>query len=198
MFLYFISFLIIVYALFDVNYLLRTYFTVISGYLFERNYSLIDVTVIYGMCTFQDCDIWFRHIREARLLREIDIARYHFYQRTGIYRRSRLLSIRSLQGCTLTVCHEPIGLFGLYKINTKLVYWDDCSLFFEHEIITLSDNRTRYFIISRQHALGAHGESIEALLVGLPGLGPRPECPENIKEWLLSMQITSSKIRSST
>ncbi|KAL0892127.1 hypothetical protein ABMA27_015328 [Loxostege sticticalis] len=195
MFLYFLTFIIIMYLLFDIHYFLRTFFTAISSYLFERKCSLIDVTTIYGMCTFQDCDVWFRHIREARLLREIDIARYHFYQRTGIYSRSRQLNIHSLQGCTLTLCHEPIPLFGIYKIRTKLVYWDDSSLFFEHEIVTLHDDRARYFMISRQHALGSTGESTEALLKGLPGLRNRPKCPDNIKEWLHSMQLTSSKLR---
>lgn len=181
----------------DINYVTRTLISVLSGRFYQRKYALNEVTTIYGLCTLQDCNITLKHIRMARLLRDLDFARYHFYERTGIYRRSRELSIKSLQGSTLTLTdNDPVPLLALYKINTKLVYWDDRSLFLEHEIITLSDRKIRSFIISRQHAIGKEGHSTEALLTGLPGSDLKlTNCPDYIQHWLHSMQISSSILK---
>lgn len=73
-----------------------------------------------GICTLQDCDLTFSHMRLARLVRDLDFARYQFYDRTGIYQRSKQLRIKSLQGCTLTITSEPVPLFAVYKIDTKV------------------------------------------------------------------------------
>ncbi|KAL4706528.1 hypothetical protein ACJJTC_015726 [Scirpophaga incertulas] len=157
--------------------------------------SLRETSTLYGLCTFLDCDVLFRSIRVARLVRELDFARYHFYDRTGIYRRSRELRIHSLQGCTLTLCEEAIPLFAKYKITTKLIYWDHCSLFLEHIVTTTADDQVRYYFLSRQHAIGVSGSSTEALLQGLQGFESKPDCPENIICWLQSMKISSNKLR---
>ncbi|XP_047020356.1 protein THEM6-like [Helicoverpa zea] len=195
MYIYIVLVFIFLNVVCDINYLIRTLISVLTGRLYQRKYSLDETTTIYGICTFQDCDISFKHIRIARLLRDLDFARYHFYERTGIYRRSRELGIKSLQGCTLTITDDPVPLFGLYKIDTKLVYWDDRSLFLEHEVITLRDGKIRSKLLSRQHAIGKNGESTEALLANLPGSQVQPICPEYIKHWLQSMQITSKKLK---
>ncbi|CAB3221491.1 unnamed protein product [Arctia plantaginis] len=168
----------------DVNYLTRTIIAVFSGRFYQGTYSLNDTSEIYGVCTFQDCDVTLKFMRIARLLRDLDFARYHFYERTGIYRRSQELSIKSLQGCTLTSTDNPVPLFGFYKITTELVYWDNRSLFLEHKVITLGDGKIRSILVSRQHAIGQNGDSTEALLAGLPGSDVKPACPEYIQYWL--------------
>ncbi|CAH0728771.1 unnamed protein product, partial [Brenthis ino] len=183
----------------DVNYVIRTTFTVISSRFYQRKYSLNAVTTIYGICTFQDCDVFFKAIRIARIIRELDFARYHFYDRTGIYDRSREVGIRSLQGSTLTVSFDIVPLFVPYKINTKLVYWDERSLFLEHEVITLHDGKMRCLVVSRQFALpitnNSSKETTVNLLKYLPGSSRTPQCPQYIKEWLLSMKINSEKLK---
>ncbi|XP_047527179.1 protein THEM6-like [Vanessa atalanta] len=179
----------------DISYVIRTCFTVISGRLYQRKYSLSDVTVIYGLCTFQDCDIFFKGIRLARLVREIDFARYHFYDRTGIYLRSKQLGIKSLQGSTLTVYVDSVPLFVPYKITTKFVYWDERSLFFEHEVVTLFDRKIRHLLVSRQYAIGKDKQTTASLLKDLQGLKLKPKCPQYIQDWLKSMEISSAKLR---
>ncbi|XP_061709445.1 protein THEM6-like [Cydia pomonella] len=179
----------------DANYFIRAYFTVIGSRLFNSKISIKDTATIYGICTLQDCDITFTSIRLARLVRDLDFARYQFYDRTGIYQRSRQLRIKSLQGCTLTVTSQPVPLFQIYKIDTKLVYWDDRSLFFEHKVITTGDGKVRSFLVSRQHAIGEKGHSTEALLEGLRESEARPTCPDYIQLWLKSMETSSKKLR---
>ncbi|XP_013177800.1 PREDICTED: protein THEM6-like [Papilio xuthus] len=194
----FLVLLIIFYMICDVNYFVRTFFTVFTSRMFRnKKYpTLSDVTTVYGMCTLQDCDIWFKNLRLAKLVRQLDFARYHFYVQTGIYQRSCMLDIHSLQGSTLTVTLSPIPLFAIYKINTKLVYWDDRSLFFEHEVVTIRDNEVRSLLVSRQFAIRKTDASATKLLLkDLPGSHSKPICPEYIKSWLNSMEINSAKLR---
>ncbi|XP_047985820.1 protein THEM6-like [Leguminivora glycinivorella] len=179
----------------DANYFVRVYVTVIGSRLFNSKISIKDTATIYGICTLQDCDITFTSIRLSRLVRDLDFARYQFYDRTGIYQRSQELRIKSLQGCTLTCTSEPVPLFKFYRIDTKLVYWDDRSLFFEHQVVTTADGKVRSFLVSRQHAIGDDGQSTEALLEGLTGSDVRPTCPDYIQTWLKSMEISSKKLR---
>lgn len=74
------------------------------------------------------------------------------------------------------------------------MYWDDMSLFFEHEVITLHDGKLRGFLVSRQHGVGKNGDSIQALLQGLPGSENIKPCPKYISHWLKSMKISSEKL----
>ncbi|CAH0407785.1 unnamed protein product [Chilo suppressalis] len=196
MFIFILVFVLLNISL-DISYFLRTIFTVFSGRVYQKIYSLSDVSTIYGICTFLDCDIWFRNIRDARIIRELDFARFHFYDRTGIFRRSRQLGIHSLQGSTLMLCQEQIPLFKPYKITTQLVYWDDRSLFLEHKVITLNDNKIRYYLISRQYALRGTEYAVQPLLKCLPG-EENKLCPENINIWLKGMKLSSDKLRAST
>ncbi|XP_013141054.1 PREDICTED: protein THEM6-like [Papilio polytes] len=197
----FLVVLIIFYMICDVNYFVRTLFTVWSSRMIRnKKYpTLSDVTTVYGICTLQDCDIWFENLRLARLVRDLDFARYHFYDQTGIYQRSCQLGIHSLQGSTLTVTLSPIPLFAIYKINTKLVYWDERSLFFEHEVVTVRDNEVRSLLVSRQYAIrNSDASTTNLLLEELPGSQSKTTCPEYVKSWLDSMEISSAKLRIAT
>ncbi|VVD02819.1 unnamed protein product [Leptidea sinapis] len=180
---YLILFITVLYILYDVNYFLRTAFTVLCGKIFGKEINIDDVSTIYGICTFQDCDLLFKKMRIARLIREIDFARYHFYERTGILKRSAENQISSLQRSTMTVSLE------------NLVFWNARSLFFEHEVTTLRDNKKRCLLISRQYAIGDMTNPVAKLLLGLPGSNKTMECPKNIKSWLDGMKISSFNLR---
>ncbi|XP_012550735.1 protein THEM6 isoform X1 [Bombyx mori] len=196
MYNYVVTLFVILNAFFDFNYFIKTLYGVWSGRICKGKCTLNEVTTVYGICSFRDCNITFNSIRLARLIRQLDFARYNFYDRTGIYQRSKELKVTSLQGCTLTVTYEPVPLFWRYKIETELVYWDDRSLFLEHKVITLCDARVRSFIVSRQHVIGENAQSASSLLEGLPGSEVRPVCREYLKDWFKSMEISSAKLRS--
>ncbi|GBP04294.1 Protein THEM6 [Eumeta japonica] len=131
-------------------------------------------------------------MRPARILRELDFARYYYYDRTGLYARSKRLGITSLQGATHVIILQPVPLFGSYKIETRLVYWDECSLFFRHELVTLADGCRRALLVSRQHSVGG---TITDLLKDLPGTSFNRICPIYIRKWLDAMLITGAKLR---
>lgn len=72
------------------------------------------------------------------------------------------------------------------------MYLDNRSIFFEHKIVTLHDQRPRVILMSRQHAIGG---SIEDLLHGLVGSNKIADCPDEIKIWLQAMTISSQNLR---
>lgn len=82
----------------------------------------------------------------------------------------------------------------VFLFISQLVYWDERSLFFEHEVVTLYDEKSRCLVVSRQYAVGDNELSALTLLEGLPGSSNRRKCPKYIQDWLLSMKINSKKI----
>ncbi|XP_072940497.1 protein THEM6-like [Epargyreus clarus] len=180
---------LLLYIFFDVNYFIRVGFTILTGRLFEKKSSVRDTTTIYGLCTTQDIDIMLRHMNNARFVRDLDFARFHFYDRTGIYERIKAVNGHALQGASSIRYRRTIPMFSAYKIETKLVYWEDKTLFIEQKFITLNDGFVRAIVLSRQNLLET---DVSALL---DNADDKPECPEEIKHWLESIEISSARLR---
>lgn len=103
----FVTLLLILYVIWDVNYFLRCVFTLGFAHFFQKKRQVNEKSTIYskknalenhpcvsnsqfiGICTSNDVDIFLRHMNNARYLRELDFARFHFYGLTGIYSEIR-------------------------------------------------------------------------------------------------------------
>ncbi|CAH0728770.1 unnamed protein product, partial [Brenthis ino] len=182
----------LLYIFWDVNYFLRVAFTIGIGRLFQKKSGIKDPTTIYGFCTTQDVDIFLRHMNNARYVRELDFARFHFYDRTGIYQNIKAVDGHVLQGASSIRYRRTIPIFSAYKVETKLVYWEDKTLYIEQKFITLNDGFVRAVILSRQNLINADAS---ALLSNIPGAETKPECPEEITHWLQSIEISSARLR---
>ncbi|XP_063379555.1 protein THEM6-like [Cydia fagiglandana] len=180
------------YMFWDVNYFLRIAFTIGVGRLFQKKCGVNDTTTIYGFCTTQDVDIFLRHMNNARYVRELDFARFHFYDRTGIYENITEANGHALQGASSIRYRRTIPIFTAYKVETRLAYWDDKTLFIEQKFITLSDGFVRAIVLSRQNLIDVNAET---LFKGIPGAEQKPTCPEEITHWLQSIEISSAKLR---
>lgn len=51
-----------------------------------------------GICTSQDVDIFIRHMNNARYLRELDFARFHYYALSGLYEEIKKSKGGAVQG----------------------------------------------------------------------------------------------------
>ncbi|XP_041976098.1 protein THEM6-like [Aricia agestis] len=180
------------YIFWDVNYFLRIAFTIGIGRLFQKKCGVNDTTTIYGFCTTQDVDIFLKHMNNARYVRELDFARFHFYDRTGIYKNIIEARGHALQGASSIRYRRTIPIFTAYKIETKLIYWEDKTLFIEQKFITLNDGFVRAVIISRQNLIDV---DVATLFKNLPGADTKLECPEEVKHWLQSIEVSSAKLR---
>lgn len=114
--------LLILYALWDVNYFLRCVATLGYGAFFQAKAKITDTTSIIGLCTSNDVDIFIRHMNNARYLRELDFARFHYYARTGIYKEVKKSGGGAVQGASSIRYRRTIPIFTPYKITTEVGY----------------------------------------------------------------------------
>lgn len=136
--------LLILYALWDVNYFLRCIVTLGYGTFFQSKAKILDETCIYGesplpqlnsgdhklpflsrpgLCTTNDVDIFIRHMNNARYLRELDFARFHYYGRTGLYSEVKKSGGGAVQGASSIRYRRTIPIFTPYKIVSKVSDW---------------------------------------------------------------------------
>lgn len=73
-----------------------------------------------GICTTQDVDIFIRHMNNARYLRELDFARFHFYVLNGVYGAIKKNGGGAVQGASSVRYRRTIPIFNTYKIETRV------------------------------------------------------------------------------
>lgn len=59
-------------------------------------------------------------MNNARYIRELDFARFHFYGLTGLYEEVRRQRGGAVQGASSVRYRKTIPIFSLYKIETKV------------------------------------------------------------------------------
>ncbi|KAL0134428.1 hypothetical protein PUN28_001308 [Cardiocondyla obscurior] len=184
----------ILYFLFDVNYFVRIILTVLWGRLFEKKKKLFDTTTIYGICTTQDVDLVLKHMNNARYLRELDFARFHYYDRSGIYGGVAKRGGGAVQGASTIRYRRAIPIFTPYKVTTKLIYWEDKHFYIEQQFISLTDNFIRAVVLSRQTVTGLKIPVEEIITEIEPGTR-RPEPTKDLQLWLESMEESSKSLK---
>lgn len=184
----------ILYFLFDANYFLRMLFTIAWGRLFQKKAKVMDETSIYGLCILQDADLVMKHMNNARYLRELDFARMHYLDRTGMLSLLTKMGATVVLGASSTRYRRPIPLFMPYKVTTKLIYWDEKSLYFEHKFVNLRNNFVHAVMLTKQTTIGLKVPLTEFIdkiesNVFLPAL------ENDLRLWIESMEHSSQKLR---
>ncbi|XP_003699039.3 protein THEM6 [Apis florea] len=133
-------------------------------------------------------------MNNARYLRELDFARFHYYDRSGIYSAIVTKGGSAVQGASWTRYRRAIPIFTLYKVTTKLIYWDDKNFYLEHEFISLTDGFIRAVILSKQTATGLKVPVSEIIAEVEPN-AQRPEITKDLELWLNSMEVSSQKYK---
>ncbi|KAG5888390.1 hypothetical protein JTB14_035696 [Gonioctena quinquepunctata] len=184
----------LLYVFFDVNYFLRVAFTIAWGKLFQKKKKLDETTEVYGICTTQDLDIMFRHMNNARYVRELDFARFHFYERTRLYEEIKKNKAHVLQTASNIRYRRTIPLFNTYKITTKIVFWDEKTMYIEQQFVTLHDGFIRALILSKQTTISLDVPQVMAKLTG-KDVSYRPTPPAELQDWLASIEKSSNRLR---
>uniref|UniRef100_A0A0A9W191 Protein THEM6 n=1 Tax=Lygus hesperus TaxID=30085 RepID=A0A0A9W191_LYGHE len=184
-----IAFIIILWF-FDVQYYLRIMATVLFGRIFQKKSKLTDPTTIYGFCFTQDLDLVMKHMNNARYIRDLDFARFHYYDRTGLYDEMLKRKTDAVQSATSVRYRRVIPIFTFYKVTTQMIYWDERSIYLEQKFIT-SDNFVRAAILSKATM---HKPIVEEVMTVL-NAGPKPQPTDDLKLWLDSMEASSKRLR---
>lgn len=128
-------------------------------------------------------------MNNARYLRELDFARFHYYGLTGIYASIRKHGGGAVQGASSVRYRRTIPIFNPYKIETELVWWDDKAIYIEQKFVTL-DGFVRAIAISKQCIT-----KVNVMDLMKEFNVQRPEQPEELKIWLESIEASSKKLR---
>lgn len=188
-----IIFFLILYIIWDVNYFIRCVFTLVISRLYQKKVKVQETTTIHGICTTQDVDIFIRHMNNARYVRELDFARFHFYGLTGVYGEIKKMGGGAVQGASSVRYRRTIPIFNTYKVETKLVYWDDKAIYLEQKFITHSDGFVRAIAMSKQSVTKVN---VLELMKKFPGCEKPPQISDELKLWLDSIEVSSQKLRS--
>lgn len=121
-------------------------------------------------------------MNNARYLRELDFARFHFYGLTGLYESVRQHKGGAVQGASSVRYRKTIPIFSPYKIETKLIWWDEKAIYIEQKFITLSDGFVRAIALSKQCITNCN---VVDLLKSFPGGEKIPTAPEELQLWLV-------------
>lgn len=122
-------------------------------------------------------------MNNARYLRELDFARFHYYGLTGLYEAVRKNKGGAVQGASSVRYRKTIPIFSFYKIETKLIWWDEKAIYLEQKFVTLGDGFVRAIAMSKQCITNVN---VVELVKAFPGGETVPEAPQELKLWLVS------------
>ncbi|EZA50583.1 protein THEM6 [Ooceraea biroi] len=196
------------YCLIELHYFMRMFLTVFLARFCKKRVHILDETAVYGICTTTDVDALLYHMNNARYLRELDFARVDFYERTNLYREVCAQGSGVVQGAATIRYRRFIKPLTIFKITSKIIYWDEKSFFMEHRFISINDGFIRAIAICRQRLLNCTADSvitallnrgvkqsgsIEAGVIQVPTV--RPQMPPEVRRWVESNEISSAILR---
>jgi len=194
--------IVVLYWSFEVHYFMRMGLCVLVARLFKKKVHILDPTAVTGVCLSTDVDTLLYHMNNARYLRELDFARVDFYERTDLYRTIRAKKGAVVQGACTIRYRRFVRPFTCYKITSKIIYWDNNSIYMEHRFITPKDEFVRAIALCRQRLIGVSAEDVmqELLHAGKVTVDPerglqKPECPLEVLRWNESNEISSANLR---
>ncbi|XP_058461249.1 protein THEM6 [Malaya genurostris] len=157
--------IVALYVLFELHYFLRMCLCVVAARYVKKRLHILDTATVGGLCLTNDIDTLLYHMNNARYLREVDFARVDFYERTRLYRTIRSKGGSVVQGATTIRYRRFIRPFSRFSIRSRIVYWDEQSIFMEHRFIGASDGFIHCVALCRQRVLQCSAEEVMATLL---------------------------------
>jgi len=195
------------YVMFDVAYYLRGIYTAVAWtiqYRVAKSYSskshvfrtnLLSPSITWGICWFTDLDLMF-HMNNSRYLRECDFARYKYLISCGLGAALRKTGYTMVLGASTIRYRRSIGLFDRFKIATRVLTWDDKSLYIEHKFHRFSDDFVCAIVLVKQSLVSGTVNALfkAALNIDSDEILAPPPFPEELSKWIESNNISSQKL----
>ncbi|KAJ1528419.1 hypothetical protein ONE63_006833 [Megalurothrips usitatus] len=160
--------IVALHLLFELHYFTRSLLTVVVCLFCKKKRHVLDTLSVRGICLTSDIDVLLYHMNNARYLREVDFARIDFYQRTGLLGHISAKGGGVVQGAATIRYRRFIRPFTIFRIDTRVIYWDSTSLFMEHRFVTPKDNFVRAIAVCRQRLIDCNAEEIMTDLLSRP------------------------------
>jgi len=179
------------YFLFDVNYFIRSVFTIVVAKYFRTKIKFLGTSEIYGIVLTTDADLLLTHMNNARTFREFDFCRWDHLQRSGMLRiiwRRKATGVVSAQTCRY---RQPLNMFMTYKIVTRPACYDEKSIYFEHKVISLHDGIVRCIAYVKLTI----SLDLEKVVAKYYPMVERPEVPKDLELWMEYIRVNSEKLK---
>ncbi|KAM7347780.1 protein THEM6 isoform 1-T2 [Cochliomyia hominivorax] len=157
--------ILLFYCLFELHYFLRMCLCVLLARFVKRKCHILESTTVSGICLTNDIDTLLYHMNNARYFRELDFARVDFYERTNLYRTILAKGGSVFQGAATIRYRRFIRPFHRFNIISRIIYWDDQSVYMEHRFIRPSDQFIHCIAICRQRFIDCSAEDVMAELL---------------------------------
>ena len=153
MLFYLLFLLLLIIAFFDLYWFLRLVCTRIQAHILP-SLNLNQESVTYNLCWTTDID-FMTHMNNGKYFREMDFGRFDFYFRAGcsayIEERQGMNDVQ--HGASIRY-RRSINLFVPFKLVTRLVFWDEKSLYFEQKFVSLQDGFIRAIALCKNTVVG--------------------------------------------
>ncbi|CAF4923925.1 protein THEM6-like [Pieris napi] len=190
---------LLLYGTLDIAYFARMMYTVVKARYFRKKACILDTTEVECWCLLNDIDTLLYHMNNARYLRELDFARADFYERTGLYANIKAAGGAVLQGAATIRYRRYIKPFTRVTIKSRAVFWDEKTLFMEHEFIG-PGGFVHAVAVCRQRVIDTSAAAIAELLLQLHCGGTCKSYPQKmppeLELWVQSNELSSAKLRS--
>lgn len=113
-------------------------------------------------------------MNNARYLRELDFARVDFYERTHLYRAIVAHGGAVVQGASTIRYRRFIRPFRTYRITSRIVYWDEQSIYMEHQFVSPRDGFVHCVALCRQRVIDCSAANVIAELLQQQPVGKAP------------------------
>ncbi|CAL8102828.1 unnamed protein product [Orchesella dallaii] len=180
------------YFFVDVNYFIRSAFTVLFAKT-RKKIGFLDTSTIYGVVIPSDVDFLLTHMNNARFLREMDFARIDHGTRSGFMQEAMRRGGMILLSASFIRYRLPLPVFSRYKVVTNIVWWDEKNVYLTHKIITINDNIIRAIVYARSTCLRVNPLEIAEKIN--PGVERPDSVAPDYSKWMETLELSSQLMK---
>ncbi|CAH0560745.1 unnamed protein product [Brassicogethes aeneus] len=199
LFLCILCFLLTLYLVLELHYFIRSFWCILFAKIVRKKVHILEETKIRGICIPTDIDTLLTHMNNARFMRELDFAKLDFYQRTGLWQCIRKNNGGLAVAATTIRYRRFIKLFTRYYITTKVIYWDDKSIYMEHKFISYFDKFINAIAFCKVRIIDCDSENIltQLMSTNIPEnpTKEKPDIPPDLKKWIEYIELSSAHLR---
>jgi acyl-CoA thioesterase FadM len=166
---------------------------VVTASIFQSRVPLLATTRVRMRVWPNDLDFNL-HVNNGRYLALADIARIHWFSRTGLLAVARQRGAYPVVGDVIAKFRRDLRVFQSFEIHSRIIGWDSKWGFLEHRFVRAG---RVLGVVTIRGVFKAPSGPIEpaALLVDLAHTGPSPELPEWVDRFHQSSEGLSELLR---
>lgn len=165
---------------------MNLYFRLLRAYL----YGLLGGGIHHEEAAESRFRVWFNdldafgHMNNGRYLQIMDVARTEWMTRMGVVAAMRQYGWAAILGGGVMRFRHSLRVFQLYRVRTRLLYWDHRWFFLEHAFIDATDRCVA--VGTSRAAMRCQGDwvpAVDVVTAVRPG-AERPVPPPWLQDWL--------------